>query len=109
MSGLSTESEKSETAINIRSGMVYRFSIFRPAQDSLEAFGSGCLLCVSESQFVSGIFKKAFFARKTGRNFANIAFAGSVSRKGQTQTLFLHPIAELPRRCQFQSFSGRCH
>jgi hypothetical protein len=44
--------------------------------------------------------KKSFFARKTGRDFANIAFAGSVSRKGQTQTLFLHPIAELPRRRQ---------
>ena len=46
--------------------MVYRFSIFRPAQDSLEAFGSGCLLCVSESQFVSGIFKKVVFLREKG-------------------------------------------
>ena len=69
MNGLSTESEKSETAINIRSGMVYRFSIFRPAQDSLEAFGSGCLLCVSESQFVSGIFKKVVFCEKNGARF----------------------------------------
>jgi hypothetical protein len=31
-------------------------------------------------------------------------FAGLISRKGQTQTLFLHPIAELPRGGQFQSF-----
>jgi hypothetical protein len=49
--------------------MVYRFSIFRPEQDSLEAFGSGCLLCVSESQFVSGIFKKVIFREKDGARF----------------------------------------